>query len=89
MHTLRLRPLLAILLAVAMLVPTSTFAASHREAPITALDRTADITDWYAFVKLNRPDAVTMHLNVDPLLEPSNGSQILSFRSKRALRNEN
>ena len=60
MQTLRLRPLLAILLAVAMLVPTSTFAASHREAPITALDRTADITDWYAFVSFNRPDAVTM-----------------------------
>lgn len=79
MHTLRLRPLLAILLAVAMLAPTSTFAASHREAPITALDRTADITDWYAFVSFNRPDAVTMILNVDPLLEPSNGPNFFPF----------
>ena len=26
------------------------FASSHREAPITALDQKADITDWYAFV---------------------------------------
>jgi len=62
-----------------MLVPTSTFAASHREAPITALDRTADITDWYAFVSFNRPDAVTMILNVDPLLEPSNGPNFFPF----------
>ena len=79
MHTLRLRPLLAILLAVAMLAPTSTFAASHREAPITALDRTADITDWYVLVSFNRPDAVTMILNVDPLLEPSNGPNFFPF----------
>ena len=79
MQTLRLRPLLAILLAVAMLVPISTFAASHREAPITALDRTADITDWYVFVSFNRPDPVTMILNVDPLLEPSNGPNFFPF----------
>jgi hypothetical protein len=79
MHTPNFRLLLAVLLVFAMLVPNSAFAASHREAPITALDRTADITDWYTFVSYNRPDAVTMILNVDPLLEPSNGPTYFPF----------
>jgi hypothetical protein len=61
------------------LVTSGAFAASHREAPITALDRTADITDWYTFVSYNHPDRVTMILNVDPLLEPSNGPNYFPF----------
>lgn len=79
MHTPKSRILLALLLTVLMLGSSSLFAASHREAPITALDRTADITDWYAFVSYTRPDAVTMILNVDPLLEPSNGPNYFPF----------
>ena len=66
----------------AMLVPVSTtnaIAANHREAPITALDRTADITDWYAFVSYTNPDRLVMILNVDPLLEPSNGPNYFPF----------
>jgi Domain of unknown function (DUF4331) len=54
-------------------------AASHREAPITALDRTADITDWYAFVSPEAPDTVTMIMAVDPLLEPANGPNYFPF----------
>ena len=54
-------------------------AASHREAPVTAIDRTADITDWYAFVSPDDPDTVTMILAVDPLLEPSNGPNYFPF----------
>ena len=54
-------------------------AASHREAPITAIDRTADITDWYAFVSPDAPDTVTMILAVDPLLEPGNGPNYFPF----------
>ena len=54
-------------------------AASHREAPVTAIDRTADITDWYAFVSPDGPDTVTMILAVDPLLEPSNGPNYFPF----------
>jgi hypothetical protein len=49
------------------------FAASHREAPITALDQKADITDWFAFVSPEHPDRVILILNIDPFLEPSNG----------------
>jgi len=55
------------------------WASSHREAPITALDRSADVTDWYAFVSYDHPDRVTMILNVDPLLEPANGPNYFPF----------
>ena len=55
------------------------FAASHREAPITALDHKADITDWFTFVSPEHPDRVVMILNVDPFLEPSNGPNYFPF----------
>src|SRR5215467_9395014 len=74
-----LKTLVAIAMALFLLAPSSLFAASHREAPITALDRTADITDWYTFVSYERPDRVVMILNVDPLLEPANGPNYFPF----------
>jgi len=75
----QLKTLVALALVAFLLAPASLFAASHREAPITALDRTADITDWYTFVSYNHPDRVTMILNVDPFLEPSNGPNYFPF----------
>src|SRR5436305_1257017 len=66
--------LLALLLA-----SVSLFASSHREAPISALDHSADVTDWYAFVSYDHPDRVTMILNVDGLLEPANGPNYFPF----------
>ncbi|MBI2803331.1 MAG: DUF4331 domain-containing protein [Gammaproteobacteria bacterium] len=54
-------------------------AANHREAPLTALDSKADITDWFAFVSYNDPTKLTMILNVDPLLQPSNGPNYFPF----------
>jgi hypothetical protein len=71
--------MIAFVLALLMVVPTTMFASSHREAPITALDRSADVTDWYAFVSYDHPDRVTMILNVDPLLEPANGPNYFPF----------
>ena len=59
--------------------PSGVFASSHREAPITALDHTADITDYYSFVSYDHPDRVTFILNVDPFLEPSNGPNYFPF----------
>jgi hypothetical protein len=53
--------------------------ASHREAPITALDQKGDITDWYAFVSPEKPDKVVFILNVDPFLEPGNGPNYFPF----------
>ena len=41
------------------MTPNASFASSHREAPITALDHPADITDFYAFVSYDHPDRVT------------------------------
>jgi len=75
------------LLRAALAIGTATFAfsthpamaASHREAPITALDQKADITDWFAFVSPEHPDRVIMILNVDPFLEPSNGPNYFPF----------
>jgi hypothetical protein len=57
-------------------------AANHREAPITALDHKADITDVYAFRSYSGDQSlprVTMILDVDPLLEPGNGPTYFPF----------
>jgi hypothetical protein len=48
-------------------------AANHREAPITALDHKADITDVFAFRSSGDPLKVTLIMSVDPFLEPANG----------------
>jgi hypothetical protein len=70
----------------ALAVPSSAPAANHREAPITALDHKADITDVYAFVSYSAdqvlgtpPSKVTLILCVDPLLEPANGPTLFPF----------
>jgi len=60
-------------------MPPAGFAASHREAPITALDRAADITDFYSFVSYENPNNVVFILNVDPLLDPGNGPNYFPF----------
>src|SRR6202050_2537828 len=75
----KLQSLVALAMALFMLAPSSLFASSHREAPITALDRSADVTDWYAFVSYDNPHNVTFILNVDPLLEPANGPNYFPF----------
>ena len=70
----------SILLATASVAATPyAWAANHREAPLTALDTKADITDWFAFVSYDNPAKVTMILNVDPLLEPANGPNYFPF----------
>ncbi|MFN7994590.1 MAG: DUF4331 domain-containing protein [Bryobacteraceae bacterium] len=70
----------AVLLAALLLTqPAAVFGASHREAPITATDRAADITDFFAFVSYDDPTKVTFLLNVDPLLDPSNGPNYFPF----------
>jgi hypothetical protein len=76
----------AFLMAVGLMASTGAFASSHREAPITALDHKADITDLYAFVSYGPnqvpntpPSKVTIVLCVDPLLEPANGPTWFPF----------
>jgi len=75
----KLKSIMALAIALFVLAPSSLFASSHREAPITALDRSADVTDWYAFVSYDNPKNVTFILNVDPLLEPANGPNYFPF----------
>src|SRR6204780_2422954 len=78
MKPLALLPPLA-MLAILAAPPAQLFASSHREAPITALDQKADITDWFAFVSPEHSDRVIFVLNVDPFLEPSNGPNYFPF----------
>jgi hypothetical protein len=66
-------------LALTLAVAAGAQAANHREAPLTALDHKADITDFFAFVSYDDPGRVTLILNVDPLLEPSNGPNYFPF----------
>ena len=73
------RSTLALTLAALAVPRTPLLASSHREAPITALDHKADITDWYAFVSPEHPDRVVLILNIDPFLEPSNGPNYFPF----------
>jgi hypothetical protein len=75
----RLKTVVAFAMALFVLAPTGLLASSHREAPISALDHSADVTDWYAFVSYDHPDRVTMILNVDGFLEPSNGPNYFPF----------
>lgn len=77
----RMTGCLGFVLAVIGLSPSlpTPHAANHREAPITALDHKADITDYFAFVSYDNPDKVTFILNVDPLLEPANGPNYFPF----------
>lgn len=60
---------------------TQAFAASHAEAPLIALDRSADNTDTYAFrsVESGREGFVTLIANYIPFQEPSNGPQFFPF----------
>jgi hypothetical protein len=77
---------LASCLALAGYHAFDAFASNHREAPITALDHKADITDLYAFVAYDEstipnatPERVAIILDVDPLLEPANGPTLFPF----------
>ena len=74
-----LRSAIALALSLLIACPPGAFASSHREAPITALDHAADITDFYAFVSYDHPDRVTFIMNVDPFLQPSNGPNYFPF----------
>src|SRR5580658_7222176 len=72
-------------LTVRLIGPAGIKASSHREAPITALDPTADITDLWAFrsYDANGHDtstpSITMIMGVNPFEEPANGPNWFPF----------
>jgi len=77
-------PLLA---AIAVGWGISVQAASHREAPLIAMDPSADNTDVYAFVSYDAANLaravadrkVTFILNVNPGQDPSDGPNYFNF----------
>ena len=66
------------LLAMALVVPT-TFASSHREAPLITEDPTMDNTDVYVFRSPDAPDTITIIADYIPLEEPANGPNFYNF----------
>jgi hypothetical protein len=80
---------LAITLMAALSLPWSipAEAASHREAPLIALDPAADNTDVYAFVSYDAANLarsaanrrVTFIMNVNPGQDPSDGPNYFNF----------
>src|SRR4029079_317608 len=54
-------------------------ASSHREAPLITEDPVADNTDVYAFVSPDRPDTVTLAMNVIPFESPAGGPNFYKF----------
>jgi hypothetical protein len=53
--------------------------SSHREAPLTALDPTADDTDVYAFKAQDAPNALTIVANWIPFEDPAGGPNFYRF----------
>src|SRR5215467_3765713 len=87
---LGIAPALAIILVAALAIAVSSpviWAASHREAPLIALDPAADNTDVYAFVSYDAanlarsPDdrLVTFIMNVIPGQDPGDGPNYFNF----------
>ena len=70
--------IVAALMAIAVAVPLA-IGSSHREAPLTAIDPTADDTDVYAFTAKDAPDALTVVANWVPFEDPAGGPNFYRF----------
>ena len=80
----RFLTLLAALAAGAIAVSLS-FGSSHREAPGTMLDPSADDTDVYAFVAKDAPNDLTLVGELDPVRGPGRRAELLPVRRPRGL----
>jgi len=77
----------SLMLSAALLAVIPANAASHREAPLTALDPSADNTDVYAFTSYDAANIarapadrrVTFIMNVNPGQDPSDGPNYFNF----------
>lgn len=79
-----LKKTLSLVLAALLAAAPIGYSSNHREAPITALDHKADITDLYGFVSYgpsgtNDPRFVTLIMSVDPFMDPANGPNWFPF----------
>ena len=69
-------------LAAGAVAVTVGFGSSHREAPLTAIDPTADDTDVYAFKAPDAPDKLTVVANWIPFEDPAGGPNFYRFDDK-------
>src|SRR5437867_5244264 len=74
-----LRLATAVLLALLVVPSAGVRGASHREAPLIALDPAADNTDVYAFRSWVDPSKVVFILNVIPGQHPGDGPNYFNF----------
>src|SRR2546425_4893687 len=73
---------LAIFIAAFLVVPATApvvLAASHREAPLIALDPAADNTDTYAFRSWQDPSKLVFIMNAIPGQDPADGPNYFNF----------
>src|SRR3954471_18346234 len=74
--------LIAAIVAAALVAAALSIGSSHREAPNTANDPTADDTDVYAFSANNAPGSLTIVANWIPLEDPAGGPNFFNFDPK-------
>jgi Domain of unknown function (DUF4331) len=82
-----IRLVVPLLASLALAWGTCASAASHREAPLIAMDPAADTTDVYAFVSYDAANLarvpaerkVTFIVNVNPGQDPSDGPNYFNF----------
>jgi hypothetical protein len=72
---------MALALLLVGLAPTTLRAASHREAPLIAMDPEADITDFFMFrsYETGKSDKAVLIMDVIPGEEPSAGPNYYNF----------
>jgi hypothetical protein len=83
----KLPALLAALLAAlgaGALAVTLSSGSSHREAPLSSIDPTADDTDVYAFKAADAPNALTIVANWIPFEDPAGGPNFYRLDDRAA-----
>ena len=70
--------IVAALVAIAVAVPLS-IGSSHREAPLSSIDPTADDTDVYAYTAKDATDSLTVVANWVPFEDPAGGPNFYKF----------
>lgn len=69
----------AITFSLILFAALTSFASSHREAPMITADPKADATDLYAFVSPDKSDTVTLIATYLPFQEPAGGPNFYGF----------
>ena len=73
---------IAALVAAALVAAALSLGSSHREAPNTSQDPTADDTDVYAFTADDAPGSLTVVANWIPFEDPAGGPNFYNFDPK-------